>query len=225
MSNFWTCSSQLTRTRVTEDEFIERVRKGQGKLLFDTNALFGHRRLIALCDAVTRLNDRLAAISGPPLNLLVSAAAHAEKLFDLKQAYDASYSPAQILQGMQRKGLAVLSFETAHAEAMAVLIGKQYPTREEWRQAKKQRCLHCLGIKELAENPGPCSQCGRPGTAPGSGKTCGATIDWLIAAHAVAEGCILVTDDRGVEYKLVQHKIRLTSLERAITRILEEVSG
>jgi hypothetical protein len=90
--------------RVTEGDFIERVREGQGKLLFDTNALFGNRRLLALCDAVSQLNIRLAAMNSPPINLFVSATAHAEKLFDLKQEYGARYSPAHILRECNEKG-------------------------------------------------------------------------------------------------------------------------
>jgi len=41
---------------------------------------------------------------------------------------------------------------------------------------------------------------------PGSGKKCGATVDWLIAGYAYAESCLLVTDDKGEEFQGILRK-------------------
>jgi hypothetical protein len=54
---------------------------------------------------------------------------------------------------------------------------------------------------------------------PGSGRTCGATVDWHIGGHARAEGCILVTDDSGPELSGLIECVALDTLEGAIDRL------
>jgi predicted nucleic acid-binding protein len=46
-------------------------------------------------------------------------------------------------------------------------------------------------------------------------------VDWLIAGHALADGCILVTDDRGPEFRQVIDRVRLDTLRQALVRMLE----
>lgn len=84
---------------ISEQEIIERIDSGRAKFLFDTNALFGDGRLIRLCTAIGRM-----CAHRPPVPLYVSATAHAEKLFDLKQAFKDRYDPSVIIKGLEGRG-------------------------------------------------------------------------------------------------------------------------
>jgi predicted nucleic acid-binding protein len=56
----------------------------------------------------------------------------------------------------------------------------------------------------------------------GGGKTCGATIDWLIAGYAEAEGYLLITGDTREEFKGIR-KTTLENLEAAVEQLLSEL--
>ncbi len=58
--------------------------------------------------------------------------------------------------------------------------------------------------------------------APGSGKQCGATFDWLVGAHARAEGFVLVTDDTGPEFAGLVERVKLDVLVAAVRAVLAE---
>ena len=194
---------------MTPEEIAERLRPGGVALAFDTNALFGEGSLFAVCNAVSRHNDYLAARGLPPVRLVVSAVAHAEKLFDLKQKHQDRFDSGVILRGLTRKGLAVQSFDIDHALETAQRMGERHASIEAWHDAKRQRCLQCLGLPT--------------GTAtPGNGQGCGATVDWLIGGHARAAGCVLVTDDTGPEFAGLIERVRLDVLRTALEGILSE---
>ncbi len=195
---------------MSEHDVIKRAKSSSLKLLFDTNALFSGRRILELCDQASQLNSIHQERN---LELFVSAAAHAEKLFDLKQQHRDEYDEAKIVEGLARKGLTIHSFETRHAAQTAILLGEAFPDPRSWHAAKRQQCLHCLGINEHVLNS----------SKSGTGKRCGATIDWLIAAHAKTEDCVLVTDDEGIEFRLVE-RVKLGTLERAMQRMLDETT-
>ena len=189
------------------EELMERMQQPV-RLLLDTNALFSHRRLNKLSKAVNRLN----ASGGTNIGLFVSAVVHAEKIFDLRQDLGADYDLAHVLQSMQSRGLHVLPFDARHADATAELLARSFPTRDEWREAKHKRCVDCLGLPS--------------GTSTsGTGKTCSATVDWLIGGHALAEQCILVTDDTGPEYRQVMERVTLVTLEQALTGMLAQTAA
>lgn len=59
---------------------------------------------------------------------------------------------------------------------------------------------------------------------PGTGQSCGATVDWLIGGHARAEGCILVTGDKGHEFRGIVEQVKLDVLEEALRGLLAEAS-
>lgn len=191
------------------DEIAARMRPGGLTLAFDTNALFAEQILLGTCNDVARLNDRLAASSLPALRLVVCAVAHAEKLFDLKQRFRASFDVSAIVQGLAGKGLLIQPFATNHALETASRLGERYPTTGDWRAAKKKRCLQCLGLREEA-------------AVTATGKGCGATVDWLVGGHARAEGSILVTDDTGPEFAGLVERVRLTTLSEALQGLLRE---
>lgn len=214
---------------MTAEELAASISGGPVTLLLDTNALYADReekegipagRLDTLCDQANLINARYGyPTNGRRITLQVSAAAHAEKLFDLKQEFGARYNARKIAEGMLRKGLHVSSFEERHAERLALTLGEKFPDGASWRSAKRRSCLQCLGLADL-DNLERCEACGRPGRAPGSGRHCGKTVDWLIRAHAEEEGWVLVTNDRKWEFQGVAKKISLESTERAFQLLL-----
>lgn len=93
-----------------------------------------------------------------------------------------------------------MAFEARHADDVAELLAEQFPDPEAWRKAKRQRFASSLGLtKEQAD------------TAPG--KQCAATVDWWIAGQAMKQGWILVTGDKGPEFRGLDDKIELAALE------------
>lgn len=197
---------------MTPDEIATRLRAGGVRLAFDTNAMYFDKRLIAVCTAITRWNERLAARGQQPVALLVCTVAHAEKLFDLKQRYRDTFNADVILRGLSRKGLLIQPFEHDHALETAMRLGEKYPSEDAWHRAKKERCLRCVGLDPKAVQ------------AAGTGRGCGATVDWLIGAHARAEGCVLVTGDTGVEFSGLTERVGLATLESALRQLVDEPS-
>lgn len=182
----------------------ERIRAGGVVLALDTNALKGFKRLARLCNQVNLLREGPAPLD---LRLCVPAVVHMELLFDLRQAYGPAFDPEAVVRGLFDKGLSVASFEERHAEHAAARLGQSFPDVSSWHEAKRKRCLRCLKISEQAEQ------------VKASGKGCGATVDWVIAAHAAHEGWILVTNDTGPEFAGLEGKITLEKLEEELERL------
>ena len=159
-----------------------------------------HRAFHQLCDEINRLNHTMKPRH---IAMFISAVAHTEKLFHLKQQIGAKFDVTVAMEGLTNIGVEVLPFAIKHAHATAELLGTRYEKRDDWRDAKRKRCLQCLGARPEDSD----------------GRNCSATIDWLIAAHAIHENCILVTDDRGIEFKDVLAKIRLKTLAQAISEL------
>jgi hypothetical protein len=196
---------------VKAEEIADKARSGGLTLAFDTNALFRDKRLFAVCNGVSRYNERLKERGLSPVRLVVCTVAHAEKLFDLKQAFKETFDRDVILQGIQRKGLIIQAFEIRHAMETGVRLGERHATPDAWHAAKKKRCLQCLGLP--SETP-----------LEATGQGCGATVDWLIGGHARAEGFVLVTDDTGPEFKGLTERLKLSTLEEALEQLLGEPS-
>jgi len=180
---------------------------GELTMAFDTNALFSNQRFRKLCNNINRIKD---CDDKYQFNLVVPAPAHAEKLHDLKQQYQERYDFSEIIKGLTDKGISIASFEPHHADVVANLVGKQFPTTQAWCTFKRNRCIACLGLNT-----------DKVTHIQGKGKTCGATIDWLIAGYAEAEGCLLITGDTREEFKGIR-KTTLEDLEVAIEQLLTE---
>jgi len=193
---------------VNDAELETRLRQGGLRLAFDTNAVTADRKFNNLCNDFSRWNLMLEAKNLPKVQLVVCIVAHIEKLFDLKQKFRETFDLDVILAGLQSKGVAVEDFSAVHALETAVRLGDAYPNSSEWRQAKKKRCLECVGLQFTTPTPG-------------TGKHCGATVDWLIGGHARASESLLVTDDQGLEFKGLE-RIRLDRLVAALQRLLGE---
>lgn len=195
---------------MTGDEIGARLREGGFVVAFDTNAVYRDRRLNGLCDRFARHNLHLQAAGRAPVRLVISAVAYAEKLFDLKQRWRGDFTIDVILDGLRSKGIEVQSFDARHALETAARLGEKYPNDAAWQRAKRDRCLHCLGLSLSTT------------LAPGSGRTCGATVDWHIGGHARAQGSILVTDDTDSELGGIIERVSLDTLEAALVQLVGE---
>jgi len=189
-------------------DITAQLRGGGVKLAFDTNALSGKRRLGALCARVRHWNMALSARTLPEVKLLVCTVAHFEELFHLKKSKGDLFDIQVILDGLDSLGIEVQPFGVEHALATALWLGERHPTREAWRSAKKERYMRGLGLV--------------PGKDKAEGAHCSTTVDWLIAGHAQAERCVLVTDDEGPEFAGLVDKVRLGELEAALQKLLSE---
>lgn len=187
-----------------KNEVYQLLREGKLTIAFDTNVVFNDYRFLTLCDNINRINDA----DKYQLSLVVSAIVHTEKLFDLKQKHKKKYDIEEVNRFLERKRISVVPFERCHAQAVAHFVGEQFPSSEEWRAFKRQSCINCLGINNANVQ------------IPGSGKKCGATVDWLIAGYAIAEDCLLVTDDKGKEFKGIK-KTTFDELEAAVNQFLQ----
>lgn len=184
----------------------ERIAAGGAVLALDTNALTGFQRLADLCDRVNLLRE----VSDPlDIRLCVPAVVHMEVLFDLRQRYGSAFDADFVLRNLFEKGLTVEPFVEAHATHAAARLAESFPRTADWHGAKRRRCIECLGL--------------RPSEVPNaaSGKRCGATVDWVIAAQAAHEGWILVTNDTGPEFAGLEMKVSLDRLERALADLAE----
>ncbi len=186
---------------MNKKEVYQLLCEGKLTIAFDTNIVFHELRFLTLCDNINRINEA----HHYQLCLVVSAIVHTEKLFDLKQKYQERYDIEEVNRFLDRKRISIVPYERCHAQAVAHLVGKQFPSNKEWRAFKRQSCINCLGIKD---NHVP---------MPGSGKKCGATVDWLIAGYAIAEDCLLVTNDKGKEFQGIK-KTTFDELEAAVNQ-------
>lgn len=197
---------------MNEDEIAGRLRTGGLKLAFDTNAIEADKRRDAVCDSVAQWNAKLAARSLLPVHLVVCAVVHHEKVFHLKRRFGDKFNPSIIVTGLKSKGLATEAYDAQHAMETGAWIGERYPTSSDWHRAKKERSLRSVGLDPIKVE------------APGTGKECGATVDWLIIGHARAEGCVLVSDDTGPEFAGLVDRVKLGTLEAALQKLVSEAS-
>jgi hypothetical protein len=193
---------------VTGVDILAELRGGGVKFAFDTNALSGKRRLGALCMRVKHWNVQLTARTLPEVKLFVCTVAHFEELFHIKKSKGDLFDNQVILDGLDSLGIAVQPFSVEHALSTAMWLGARHPTSEAWRNAKKERYMRGLGLV--------------PGKDRAEGAHCSTTVDWLIAGHAQAERCVLVTDDEGPEFEGLVDKVRLGELEVALQQLLSE---
>lgn len=191
---------------MNKEQVIDLLKTGQVKIAFDTNALESDRKFNELCNNINRINEKFKYQLQP----IVPALAYFEKLHHLKHSFKDRFDLTAILDGLKAKQVQIMSFEPNHAEAVAKLLYAQFLTKEAWRAAKIERCAKCLGIDndKITKN-----------------KSCSATIDWLIAGYAVAENCLLITDDGGIEFKNMNKKTTLEIFEQVIQELLLETGG
>lgn len=197
---------------MTRAEILDWLEQEQSPVIaFDTNALFGggSRTLFAdLCNVLNRINELRAPQT---VQKVLSAAVYMEKMHDMRQEYGKAFQPSLIDNFLATKGIEIISFERQDAEHAAELIGQRYPGRAEWHGFERQRCLDCLGMRQYAEH------------AQGSGQSCGATTDWLVAGQASGRGHLLVTNDRGPEFRGLARQGTLDALCAGATDLLGRI--
>lgn len=181
-------------------------------IAFDTNAIFGNRRddpFLQLCDTLNRINEKRAPRQR--IDKVISTPVYVEKLHDLRQQFADTFDEDMIKQFLDAKGIELKVFDTRDAEHTAQLIGNEYPTSAAWRAFKRERCLRCLGLSTNTHQ------------TAGDGKRCSATIDWLVAGQADVGAYLLVTDDRGEEFRSIPLKARLDDVTAVATALLARV--
>ena len=190
-----------------KEELTLLLHTGGFTLALDTNAISGgsnrFRSYTKIIQGIKNLNATAAA-SGAPVCICASALAHMEVLFDLRQEFGSGYDPGVVSKGLIDAGLAIQDFTEAHADKAAEYLGKSFGSADAWHTAKRETFLRCLGLNS-AEHP-----------ETGARRSCPATLDWSIAAQAHAEGHVLVTDDKGAEFKQVQRKVSVETVLEAL---------
>lgn len=195
---------------MTPEEIATKLRQGGQRLAFDTNAMWNLSRFMRLCTSLQRLNYQLEGVERKSHELIVCTVAHTEVLMDLKQEYQDRFDHQVILEGIKAKQLVIHDFTAEHALSTAEHLGKRYADGAAWKEAKKRRYMESLGMNPNVDK------------VPSSGSSCSATIDWLIVGHARGERCILVTNERGIEFKGVIDRVPRDMLENAVQQILSE---
>jgi len=191
-----------------------RIRRGDVTLAFDTNAIIGFsgvdRRVTfgafwTVCDDANRLRDETK--EPVSISIVVPAVAHLEVLHDLRTAMSQrarAFDRARVERELGDKQVKVAPFHDDAATNASEVLHRWFPQAEAWRTAKKARCLEVLGLREAPGNAGL------------------ASIDWVIAAQAEAEGWILVTADTRAEFNQVSLKITRSELRRVLDDLLLE---
>lgn len=189
---------------MNKEQVIDLLKTRQVKIAFDTNALESDRKFNTVCNQINLINEKFKYQLQP----IVPALSYFEKLHHLKHSFKDRFDLTAIFDGLKAKRVQIMSFEPNHAEAVAKLLYTQFLTKEAWRAAKIERCAKCLGIDnhKISKN-----------------KSCSATIDWLIAGYAVAEKCLLITDDGGIEFDGVFCKTKLEILEQGLEELLSNI--
>lgn len=177
---------------LTNNELKLRFEAGVVTLAFDTNVIHELKAWRKAC--------RLLGAIRPffPNRASVSALVCAEMLFDLRCQFGRAFDAGVIVQSLLDLGVDVAPFESDESDHFAARQARLFPTENEWRAAKARASRNCLGI-------------GAVRSVPGTGKTCAANVDWFIAAHALADGAILVGHDEGPEFVGLD-RIALTTL-------------
>lgn len=184
----------------------------QVRLAFDTNAIFGLKNLLTLCDELERIRDKL----NNQIILCMSAIVLAEKIFDLQQKLRERFDYVDFKTSLQDRRIELLSFGEEDALGFGTLMFDLCPDDASWRTLKWQHYLRIVGSHLAGGNP----QSDPSLSPPPKNKNLPATIDWLIAAHAQERGCILVTNDKGSEFRHVQH-VQFEILKKAAASILQ----
>lgn len=197
---------------MTPEVIMAKLRDGGARIAFDTNVLCHLRMLTRLCNALQRLNLRLESEHKQPNELIVCVLVHGEYLMDLKQHHKENFDHSVIVRGLQAKQLLIQDFTPDHALATGEYLGAKYSENKDWHQAKKRLYMERLGMHPERDAD----------KVRGSGATCSATIDWFIIGHARAEKCILVSNDRGVEFDGIADRIELDTFDNIVKSIVEE---
>lgn len=195
---------------MSPDDLALRLRAG-AELALDTNAIFGFRTIGTLASLIREANR--ARPDEPPIRLLVPVLVHAEILHDLRcflAAKGHSYRPEEVVRDLEGKGVEIVEFAVDDAEGVSAHLYTQHTTEGSWRAAKRLNAIAHLGLlKEESSIPG---------------QRVPATVDWFIAGQALRRGWLLVTADRGPEFRGLT-RVQVPALKAALTTIARPPGG
>lgn len=132
----------------------------------------------------------------PQVRLVASALVHTEGVMD---AHTEGRAEAVI-------PLEIEAFTPDDARAVGRWLHQQHPTDVAWQRAKRT-----LAVRQLRA------------TSYEANARASATIDWWIAGHAQVRGWILVTHDRGDEFRGVTHLATGAHLLAAVRLLTTEL--
>lgn len=121
-----------------------------------------------------------------------------------RREHDVQFDFQRILNFLNSKNIAIAPMDAQAAEGIAGWLAKVAPKEADWDRIKVERLRQELGLTaEAVVN-----------------KEVSATVDWLIAGHAMGLNALLVTTDKGVEFEQAVCVSRDTLL-----RVLQEGPG
>ncbi len=180
-----------------ERELVIRLSEGAA-VAFDTNVLHQVDAVIKLAEEVKRANATLEAKGKPTIHVVIPALCWAELVLHQRHRYSADYDETLLQVALIAGAMTVHDFTESDASVVAAYIASAYPAKDLWQKAKLDAMLTRLAVTD----------------APG--KKVPATVDWYIAGQAMARGWILVTEDKGAEFKGPLVRTSLKSLTTAL---------
>lgn len=150
-------------------------------LWLDTSAVYGARTL-TLGDAVSAWQERHNAPL-EALQLHISPLVFAERNAQERRELGRDFNPSIVWATLQSKQVRVSVFDAPAADLASARLARWFETKDAWKDAKWKRVCEMYGQTKDRPN-----------------RHLSATVDWLIAA-SVPEDWIVVTDDRGDEFR------------------------
>ncbi|MEZ4436180.1 MAG: hypothetical protein R3F65_27600 [bacterium] len=162
---------------MTVGELLARIDSGPVSVTFDTNFLRARASFASLSrvsQKIRQANSVLAPnATEPPIQIRISALVHEERVYQLRRQRAKLGLPFRsevIDEFLEQLGFKIEEFTRADAEGSAEHLFARFADDASWKAAKKSK-----GSKS-------------------------ATIDWLIAGHAVTRKWLVVTNDGGPEW-------------------------
>lgn len=132
--------------------------------------------------------------------ICVSALVHMERVSQLRREKGDAYDPAAVEAFIHTHGIEIIAFDRDAAEQVAAALSAQFSCDADWQLAKWQRCARAVGQDR----------------EPPASPRCPATLDWVIARHALGGDPVIVSDDLGSEFTSVRRVGPVEALEIAM---------
>ncbi len=182
-----------------EPERLEQSLADGCLLLVDTSVI-PTNQLIGLSNLVSRWNSEHRTT----VRVAVGSLVYTERQAQERRKRPADFDAQVVREFLAGKQIEVLPHDHDVAEAASEWLFTIAPTDQDWKRLKHQRLT-----KEVRDVP--------PRTS--------ATVDWFIGGHTVARGAILVTNDKGAEFRDVDDKVGLDELTEHLKAHLADVTS
>jgi len=163
-------------------------------LALDTSAFHG-AQLFQLSDQINLWNEKF----GSKTQLLISSLVYTERQSQERRRRGSDFELGRVQLFLQSKRIDIAPFTAEDSEGGSAWLAQRAPDQEAWQALKWDRLA------------GECKL--DPSSPP---KHVSATIDWFIAAQVAARGWILVTRDKGQEFKDLPLQIHSSQLDRVL---------